>query len=370
MNEQENIYLFGYRSEISDALSNAFGIDFTKKRLPLSEIKKILSDKNPFWQHSKRQLFLAYDDNGIVVGRIAGIIDYNYIDFQKKDIGFFGFFESIDDLEVAQKLFDAVKDWLSENNLNKMMGPMNPSTNDEVGFLYEGFDSVPRIMMPYTHQYYISLAEKSGLIKIKELYAYDIPVALDERMVRLNKALNIVKKRNPNITVKNFNKNNFRKDLADVMEIYNSAWEKNWGFVPWTNDEFISIANDLVNLLDENIVMIAYENENPIGMLVAAPDYNFVFKKMKGRLFPLGILKFLYYRKKIKALRLMIMGVKKEYRKKGVEAYMSIEALKNAVKCGYKECELSWILDDNIMTQRTAEMMTGTLYKRYAVYGN
>jgi len=335
-----------------------------------SEIKKILSDKNPFWQHSKKQLFLAYDNDGNIVGRIAGIIDFNYIDFQKNEIGFFGFFECVNDLEVAKQLFNAVKEWLLENKLQKMMGPMNPSTNDEVGFLYDGFNSSPRIMMPYTHQYYISLAEQSGLTKIKELYAYDIPVALDDRMVRLNKALSIVKKRNPSITVRTFNKKDFKKDLADVMEIYNSAWEKNWGFVPWTNEEFVSIAKDLVTLLDENIVMIAYEQEKPIGMLVAAPDYNFVFKKLNGKLFPFGIFKFLYYRKKIKALRLMIMGVKKEYRKKGVEAYMSIEALQNAVKCGYKECELSWILDDNIMTQRTAEMMTGTLYKRYAVYGN
>ncbi len=164
-----------------------------------SEVKKILSDKNPFWNHAKKQLFLAYDDNETVVGRIAGIIDYNYINFQKNEVGFFGFFESVNDLETAQKLFDCVKQWLAENNLLKMMGPMNPSTNDEVGFLYEGFDSSPRIMMPYTHKYYISLAEESGLKKIKQLYAYDIPVALDGRMERLNKALQIVKKRNPKI---------------------------------------------------------------------------------------------------------------------------------------------------------------------------
>lgn len=334
------------------------------------DVKNILSDKNPFWQHAKRALFLAYDNNGKVIGRIAGIIDYNYIKFQENEIGFFGFFESINNVEVAKQLFDSVKHYLEKNNLHKMMGPMNPSTNDEVGFLYEGFDSSPRIMMPYTHKYYINLAEQAGLKKIKELYAYEIPVALDDRTVRLNKALNIVKKRNPTIIIRTFNKKNFKKDLSDVMEIYNSAWEKNWGFVPWTNEEFETIADSLVGLLDENIVMMAYDGQNPVGMLIAIPDYNFILKKLNGKLFPLGFLKFLYFKNKVKDLRLMIMGVKKEYRNKGIEAYMSGEALKNSVKSGYHVCELSWILDDNIMTQRTAEMMSGRLYKRYAVYSN
>ncbi len=335
-----------------------------------SENKKLLSDKNPYWQHAKRQLFLAYDENENIIGRIAAIIDYNYIKFQEEEIGFFGFFECIDNVEAAKLLFEAAKKWLKENNIHKMMGPMNPSTNDEVGFLYEGFDSCPKILMPYTHQYYIKLADESGLKKIKELYAYNIPVALDDRMPRLTKALKIVQKRNPNIKIRTFDKKNFKKELADVIEIYNSAWEKNWGFVPWTDEEFKAIAKDLVSLLDENIVMLACDGDKTVGMLIAIPDYNYVFQKMKGKLFPFGIFKFLYYRRKIKDLRLMIMGVRKEYRQKGIEAYMSLEALINSVKGGYKNCELSWILDDNIMTQRTAEMMSGELYKKYAVYGD
>jgi hypothetical protein len=334
------------------------------------DMKMILSDKNPFWQHAKRALFLAYDDNKKIVGRIAGIIDYNYIEFQENEIGFFGFFECVNNVEAAKRLFACVENFLAENNIKKMMGPMNPSTNDEVGFLYEGFDSPARIMMPYTHKYYIDLAEQAGLKKIKELYAYEIPVALDDRMVRLNKALNIVKKRNPTITIRTFSKKNYKKDLADVMEIYNSAWEKNWGFVPWTNEEFETIADSLVGLLDEKIVMMAYDGENPAGMLIAIPDYNYILKKLNGKLFPFGFLKFLYFKNKVKDLRLMIMGVKKEYRNKGIEAYMAGEALKNSVSAGYENCELSWILDDNVMTQRTAEMMSGRLYKRYAVYSN
>ena len=153
-----------------------------------SELKKTLSDKNPYWKHSKKQFFVAYNQNGEIVGGIAGIIDYNYIEFQNEQIGFFGYFESVDDVSVAKELFNAVQLWLAENNINKMMGPMNPSTNDEVGFLYEGFDSSPKLLMPYTYKYYLDLAEKCNLKKIKELYAYNIPVALDDRMPRLTKA--------------------------------------------------------------------------------------------------------------------------------------------------------------------------------------
>ncbi len=334
------------------------------------DMKMILSDKNPFWQHAKKALFLAYDDKGKPAGRIAAVIDYNYIKFQENEIGFFGFFECINNAEAAKQLFECAREFLAKNNIKKMMGPMNPSTNDEVGFLYEGFDSPAKIMMPYTHDYYIELAEKSGLKKIKELYAYEIPVALDGRMERLNKALNIVKKRNPTITLKTFEKKNFKKDLADVREIYNQAWEKNWGFVPWTDEEFEAIAKNLVGLVDEKIIILAYDGQKPAGMLIAIPDYNEVLKKLNGKLLPFGIFKFLYYKNKIKDLRLMIMGVKKEYRNKGIEAYMAGEALKNSVLGGYRNCELSWILDDNIMTQRTAEMMSGRLYKRYAVYSD
>lgn len=335
-----------------------------------SENKKLLSDKNPYWKHSKKQLFLAYDENNNIVGRVAGIIDYNYIKFQETEIGYFGFFECIDSIDVAKLLFEAVKQWLEENKIYKMMGPMNPSTNDEVGFLYEGFDSCPKLLMPYTHKYYLDLAKQCGLTKIKELYAYNIPVALDDRTIRLEKAAKIVQKRNPTIKIKCFNKKNFRKDLADVIDIYNSAWEKNWGFVPWTNEEFEAVAKDLVGLADEKLIMLACDGDKTIGMLIAVPDYNFVFKKMNGKLFPTGLFKFLYYKNKIKDLRLMIMGVKKEYRQKGIESLMFLESLKNAVKGGYKNCELSWILDDNIMTQRAADMMNGTLYKKYAVYGD
>ncbi|MDR2772000.1 MAG: hypothetical protein LBB93_00860 [Elusimicrobiota bacterium] len=326
------------------------------------------ADKNPFWLHAKKDLFLAYDDKGKVVGRVAAIIDYNYINFHNDNCGFFGFFECIDDEKIAKALIDEVQKWLAAHNIFKMMGPMNPSTNDECGFLCEGFEIPPSIMMTYTPKYYLNLAQSAGLKKIKELYAYTMPVTADNRLERLKRVAEMVKKRFPALEIRTLNIKDIRNELKFVMSVYNRAWEKNWGFVPWTNEEFEDIAKNFKPLLDPKLAILASISGSPVGMLVSIPDYNQVLKKLNGRLFPIGFLKFLYGKRKIDELRLMIMGVVKEHRNKGIEALMYLEGLKYALTKSYKHCELSWILDDNIPTQRTAEMMSGKIYKRYAIY--
>ncbi|MDR2399410.1 MAG: hypothetical protein LBD61_03155 [Endomicrobium sp.] len=337
----------------------------------ISDVKWIISeDKNPFWLHARRQLFLAYDNSDNVIGTIAAIIDYNYMSFQDDKCGFFGFFECIDDVQTAKSLFCAAKEWLNEQDIKKMIGPMNPSTNDECGFLLEGFDIPPSFMMPYTPQYYLNLTEQSGLKKIKELYAYDMDVSADSRVKRLERIVDMAKKKLPGLKIRTVNKDSYEEDLKAVISIYNRAWEKNWGFVPWSDEEFSAIASKLKLIMDPEMIIIASISEEPIGMLISLPDYNQVLKKLNGKFFPFGIFEFLYYRKKIDSLRLMVMGVVKEYRHKGIEAIMYERGLKNALRIGYKHCELSWVLDDNIMTQRTAEMMNGKVYKKYAVYGN
>jgi hypothetical protein len=334
------------------------------------DVKEILSEKNSFWLHAKKQLFLVYDEKGRVLGRIAAIIDYNYISFQNDKCGFFGFFECVDDINIAKVLFDGVKKWLKEQNIHKMMGPMNPSTNDECGFLMKGFDISPSLMMPYTPEYYLNLAQKCGLEKIKELYAYDMDVTNDSRVSRLERIVNMARKKLPNLKIATLKKSSFKEDLASAMSIYNCAWEKNWGFVPWSVEEFASISSKLKNLIDPEMVIIAKVSDIAVGMLISLPDYNQVLKKMDGKFLPFGIFKFLYYRGKIDSLRLMVMGVVKEYRHKGIEAIMYEKGLKNALRLGYKHCELSWVLEDNIMTRRTAEMMKGKVYKKYAIYAS
>lgn len=328
---------------------------------------KFILTENPFWEHAEKQLFIAYSDKGEAVGRIAAVIDKNFIEFQGENTGFFGFFEAVDDKNVAQTLYDSAKKWLLQKGMSKMMGPANPSTNDEMGFLCEGFDSSPRLMMPYNPEYYLSLAESCGLKKAKELYAYNMDVSKGpiERLERLN---NIAQKKLPGLKVRSFDIKKFESEIEKAVTIYNSAWEKNWGFVPWTKKEFYTNAKKMKDLLDLGTTLLAEIDGEPVGMLISVPDYNMVLKKLDGKLFPFGLLKFLYYKGKIDASRLMIMGVVKTHRQKGIEGVMYLDALKATMKRGIKECEFSWILDDNIMTQRACEMMGGKLYKKYRVY--
>ncbi len=332
----------------------------------ISDVKFIFGDHNPFWEHAEKELFLAYK-YGNVVGRIAGVIDRNYIKFQEESVGFFGFYESVNDKEIAQALYKTVGDWLKAKGLNKMMGPMNPSTNDELGFLCEGFGAPPKIMMPYNPAYYLGLAEKSGLKKAKEVYAFDMDVSQGP-LERLERIVQITYKKNPGLKIRKFSLQNFESEIKKAHAVYNQAWEKNWGFVPWTEKEFVTMAMRLKDLFLLDVTLLAEIEGKPVGMLIAVPDYNFILKKLNGRMNLSGIIKFLYFRNKIKELRLMIMGVIKDFRQKGIEGAMYYEALKNTQKLGYKKCEFSWILDDNIMTQRAAEMMGGKLYRRYRVY--
>ena len=333
----------------------------------IPEYKFILT-KNPFWEHAKQALFLAVDDRNKIAGRVAGIIDYNYINFHQEPVGFFGFFESINDREVARQLLEAVMDFHRRNNLKITRGPTNPSTNDECGFLANDFDNPPRLMMPYNPPYYLNLLQDIGFNKVKELYAYDMDVSVGpiNRLEKLaEKTLARLKEK---VVIRPLNPKRFEAEIKIALKIYNAAWEKNWGFVPWTEKEFVTIATRMKDLFVPELTLLAEIGNEPVGMLIAVPDYNFVMQKMNGRLWPIGIFKFLYYKNKIQNLRLMIMGVIKEYRQRGIEGLMYLNALKTAMQQGYKRCEFSWILDDNIMTQRAAEMMGGKLYRRYFIY--
>lgn len=334
----------------------------------ISDMKALLDEKkNVFWKHADRELFLAKDDKGNVVGRVAGVIDRNFIEFQEQSTGFFAFFECIDDTKVAQELLSAVASWLKQKGLTKMIGPTAPSTNDEMGLLYEGFDSIPYIMMPHNPRYYNELMEKCGLKKAKDLYAY-IMKRMDAPYDRLVKLTERVKERNPGLIVRNINIKDYSNEVKRMREIYNNAWEKNWGFVPWTEEEFYAQCDRLKGLIVPEVIFMAMVGDRPVGMLVAVPNYNIVLQKLNGRLGPIEILKFLHYKKDIHTLRIMIMGMVKEYRNKGIEGLMYREIIANGPKLGYPEGEFSWILEDNVMMCRAAEMLGGKIYKTYRVY--
>ena len=324
------------------------------------------SPKHPFRSHAEMILFLARRE-GKIVGRISGIIDHHYIKFHQEKVGFFGFFESIPEAEVAETLLKKITDWLKEHGMEKMAGPMNPSTNDECGLLIEGFDSSPCLMMPYNPRYYPSLLEGYGLRKKMDLYAYLLEESsfLLDRLDRITQRL---RKREPQLHVRPIDLRRLGEELKIVKDIYNQAWSKNWGFVPLTDEEINLLAKELKSLVVSDLVLFAYWGEEPIGFSVSLPDYNVVLKHLNGKLGLLGLLKFFYYSKKINKIRVILLGVRHDFQKRGVEGLLYFETFRNGTKKGYHRAECSWILEENVLMQHGIEAMGGKRYKTYRIY--
>jgi len=280
-------------------------------------------------------------------------------------VGFFGFFEAIDDRTVSDLLLEAAGKALSEREMKVMRGPMNFSTNEECGFVIEGFDLPPMLMTPYNPQYYNDLMEGYGMRKAKDLFAfiYTVKERLPEKIMRVAV---IAEKRG--IRVRRIDKKKFEEEMRVFQEVYNSAWEKNWGFIPLTDEELHYLGERLKQIAVPELTLIAEDDGEPVGFMGLLPDFNYVLKRMNGKLNPVTILKALYYSKKITDLRLLLLGIKKEYRNKGVDALLFREGFEGVKGGGYKRVEFSWILEDNIPVQRMVEMIGGRLYKRYRIY--
>ncbi|MEO8664063.1 MAG: N-acetyltransferase [Ignavibacteria bacterium] len=334
------------------------------------DVKNNLNEKkNPFYKHSKIKLWLARKNGGIV-GRIAGIINDNHNKFYKDKVGFFGFFECINDVNASKILFDKTAEFLKENGMDTLRGPVSPSTNDECGLLVDGFDSPPVMLMPYNPKYYIHLIESYGFEKAKDLYALWISkeVAKDEKMMsKLDRISDMIQKKE-NLTIRKVNMKDFKNEVQKVREVYNNAWEENWGFVPMTEDEFNFIAANLKLAVDRDYVEFAEIDGKPVGFSLALPDINQAIKGLNGKLFPFGILKFLSNKKKINQLRVIIMGVKKEYHKKGIDAIFYRDIIRAGNSKGVRGAEISWVLEDNHAMMQTAEKLGAKVYKTYRIY--
>ena len=329
----------------------------------IKDLLQKFSPDHPFRSHSEMVLYLAYQE-GRIVGRIAGIIDHHYIEFHREKMGFFGFFESIPQAAVAEVLIARVRDWLKDHGMEKMAGPMNPSTNDECGLLIDGFDASPCLMMPYNPKYYPGLVEGAGLRKAMDLYAYLLEQETFQ-LDRLNRITERLKKREPLLHVRPINLRRFDSELMIVKELYNQAWSKNWGFVPLTEAEIDDLAKNLKPLVVPDLVLFAYWGEEPVGFSVGLPDYNQVLRHLNGKVGLLGGLKFLYYSKKIHKIRVMLLGVKHAFQKKGIEGFLYIETFKRGINKGYFSAECSWILESNPLMQHGIEAMGGKRYKTY-----
>ncbi|PKK82239.1 MAG: N-acetyltransferase [candidate division Zixibacteria bacterium HGW-Zixibacteria-1] len=321
--------------------------------------------KNPFYRGAKTKLFIAMRENE-PVGRIATCINYNHNVFHSEHVGFFGFFDCIDDYDVAAKLLKVAMITLKSEGMEKMRGPANFSTNHEVGFLVDGFDSPPVIMNPYNPPYIPKLAEKFGLKKVMDLYAF---MMTDELPLsdRILKVVERIKERNK-VTIRPLDLSHFDEELKKINYIYNNAWSDNWGFVPMPEEEFYHMGKDLKQIVDPDLVLIAEIDGEPVGFSMALPDMNIVLKKLNGRLFPFGMLKLLWHmkiRRKIDGVRVMTMGVVHKYQKRGIDNVFYVETFNRGTAKGYKWAELSWILETNELMCRAAESLGAKLYKKY-----
>jgi hypothetical protein len=306
------------------------------------------------------------------VGRIAAILDRAHNDFHGEKIVFFGFFESVNDPEVAGRLFDAAALWGRERKMEVLRGPANPSLNDEAGLLVDGFGSPPVFMMTYNPPTYPALLEGAGFRKAKDLLAYWFDVG-PEPQARLDRMSERVRKNEPDVVIRPITKSSLEADLPKVREVYNSAWEKNWGFVPMTPDEMDFMAGRLKPLLDEKFVFLAERrrkdgSEEPVAFLMAMPDYTLPIAATGGRLLPFGWLKFLLAQKKIKTLRVITLGIKRDWRMRGLNAVMFAAGLRASLERGLTGVEVSWLLEDNDLIIRSVKIFGGRLYKTYRMY--
>lgn len=326
--------------------------------------------KHPFHEHSSLQCFLAVDENKNVKGRIAAILNNNHNVFNKTNDGFFGFFDCVDDVSVSNALFDEAEKWLRAKKVSTMIGPANPSTNETVGVLVDGFDKPPVAMMTYNRPYYIKLYEQYGFEKLVDLFAYDIrtDIAVNDRTIKLQDAL-LKRLAQKGIILRKINVKDFKNEVRKVREIYNSAWDKNLGFVPATENEFNYLAKDLKMILDPDFCLVAEHNGKMVGFALAVPDVNQIqIKIKKGRLFPTGIFKLLLGLKKVDYVRIITLGVIEEYRKMGIEACFYAQIIKKAAEKKIKGGEGSWILETNEMMNKAMQNINGKVYKTYRIY--
>lgn len=325
-------------------------------------------DKNPFFAHAEAEYFLAERQNGKtgeVVGRIAAIHNRAHNEFHDDAVGFFGFFDVIDDQQVADALFDAAASWLTPRGLTVMRGPASFSTNDECGLLVDGFDTPPTLLNPHNPAYYVPLVERAGFTRAKDLWQYESTTTqLPERLLRA--AQHIAERKG--ITLRALDKKHFDDEVELIKKVYNSAWERNWGFVPMSDAEIDHLAKQLKPVVVPDLVCFVEMKGEVIGFAAALPDLNVALKaNPSGRLFP-GILKVLWASRKIHRIRILLLGLLKEHRKTGADALMYHWLWEHGRKHGHNWGEAGWMLEDNTAMNNALERIGFRRYKTLRFY--
>jgi GNAT superfamily N-acetyltransferase len=323
---------------------------------------------NAFYRTGEVQLFLAERDGG-TVGRISAHVDHAFNAYQENRWGLFGFLELEDDPEVAAALFDAAQGWLAQRGRDRMVGPMDFRMNEESGILVEGYDEPPIIKQPWHPPYYRALCEGAGLDKVVDTYMWSL--VMDDRQEMLPVLTDLARQLEPRhgITIRRMSRRRLRADLDVFAEIYNRAWRRNWGFVPYSKADLDHYAQELQLVYHRDFFMVAENREGEaVAMAITVPDVNQVLKRMDGRLLPLGWWRFLNRRRYIDRVRIGFLGVKPEYQHTGVAAGLYVEHFDAGMRAGMMQGEAGWILETNTAMNRGMEAMHGRIVKRLRVY--
>jgi len=337
---------------------------------PLIIERKAFLDRkrHPFYQHGAAALFLAWR-NGEIVGRIAASDDPRYNLLHHTNVGCFGLFESIDDVDVAAALFRAVENWLRARGRNEIIGPIDYSTNYVCGLLIDGFQHPPTILTAHNPSYYTRLIEACGFVKEVDWYAWwfdpkNAPISRLRRLVDARAKKTFVK-------VRPIDLRNLAGESQRLAAVFNEAWKNNWGFVPFTQAEAEHMAKEMRPIIDPRMTLIGEIDNAPVAFVICVPDINVALKRINGRLthfgLPIGLIKLLWYRRKIRNARFVALGVLEKYRRAGIAEMLVLQVLEEGAGRGFC-AELSMTLEDNVMVNRFIETMGATKYKTYRIY--
>lgn len=324
---------------------------------------------NPFYHDADRALFIAYR-NGMPVGRIAAIENRAHNAFHGDRVGFFGFFESVNDPAVARGLFTAAEEWLRSRALTSVRGPVHPSTNYDCGVLIDGFEQHPVFLTSWNPPYYDALILDAGLATAKDLVGYWLPFGAEGRAIlaRLEPAAKRAAEKT-GLTFRDLEPKRFWPDVERAWDVYNSAWERNWGFVPMSHAEFMHMAKSLRPLLDPRFAFLAEIGGEPAGFMLSLFDYNVILKRVRnGRLFPTGLLRILFGKSQLRTGRGMALGIKEQFRTRSVLPIFMYEVTRRAMAIGSPGAEASWMLEDNAAIRRPIERLGGRVYRRWRLY--
>lgn len=334
-------------------------------RIMVSEL--ISPKKNPFFKQGEMALFLA-EHNGKPAGRIAAIYNPQYNAYNKVNHGYFGFFECINNSNVASLLFKVAEDWLKQRKVSHVIGPVSPTFLDEIGVMIEGFDTQPAFLMSYNKPYYDDLIQSVGYTKAMDLLMYRTEKDT-VNIERAERAEKIVKSRLPNLTIRKINLRNFKSEVKIIHDLFNRAWATNWGLNNVSLDEITHLAKALKLIIDTDFAHVAEIDGVPVAFSIALPDLNDAIKHVpNGKLLPTGWIKLLYHKRKIHGIRTALMGVVPEYQGRGIDVLLIKEAISNGIPRGFDYSEMGWLLETNKDIIAVVEKIGGRPSSKYRMY--